>query len=196
MDSNPFKYYSNFLQNENISTIDLKDKIIQNIDFRRDNIEIGRGEEKVIRQERRGTAWLSNQPKLTFEYSGKIMKPKPIPDFITEIKEIIFKNFKINFDGILLNYYYDNNSSMGYHSDPIEDKWSNDFMVISLGETREFIFREKKNKENKIRYNFQDGDIIYMFDDCQDRYEHCLKKGKKIQNDIRISMVFKKSISK
>ena len=35
---------------------------------------------------------------------------------------------------------------MGYHSDPIEDKWSNDFMILSLGETREFIFRETTTK--------------------------------------------------
>ena len=194
MDSYPFRYYSNFLQNENISSLKLKEEILKNIDFKRDNIEIGRGNEKVIRQERRGTAWLSDNPKLTFEYSGKIMEPKPIPIFITKIREIISKKFKINFDGILLNHYYDNNSSMGYHSDPIEDKWSNNFMIISIGETREFIFREKENKENKIRYNFQDGDIIYMFDDCQDKYEHCLKKGKKNQTENRISMVFKKSL--
>lgn len=194
MDSYPFKYYSNFLQNENISTIDLKSEILDNVELSRGNIEIGRGEEKVIRQERRGTAWLSNNPNLTFEYSGKIMKPQKIPECIENIRKIIIDKFHIDFDGILLNYYYDNNSSMGYHSDPIEDKWSNDFIVISLGETREFIFRKKENKENKIRYNFEDGDMIYMFDDCQDKYEHCLKKGKKNETDTRISLVFKKSI--
>ena len=31
-----------------------------------------------------------------------------------------------------------------------------------------------------------------MYDDCQDKYEHCVKKSKEISND-RISIVFKKS---
>ena len=73
---------------------------------------------------------------------------------------------------------------MGYHGDPIDNKWSNDFMVISIGVTREFIFREKVKKENKIRYNFENGDMIYMFKDCQENYEHCLKKGKKAKKVI------------
>ena len=55
-------------------------------------------------------------------------------------------------------------------------------------------FRKKENKENKIRYNFEDGDLIYMYDNCQELFEHCLKKGKKNENDTRISLVFKKSI--
>ena len=82
---------------------------------------------------------------------------------------------------------------MGYHSDPIDNKWSNDFIVFSIGAHREFIFRENKNRDNKIKFEFNDGDIIYMYDDCQEKYEHCVKKSKELDKD-RISIVFKKSI--
>lgn len=194
MEEKPFRYFPKFIKNATLGINNLKQEILENIKFRRDNIEIGRGDDKVIRQERRGTAWLSKNPNLTFEYSGKVMKPQKMPLCIEKIRIYIFENFNIDFDGILVNYYYDNSSSMGYHSDPVDNKWTNDFMVISIGITREFIFREKVDKENKIKYNFEDGDMIYMFKDCQDKYEHCLKKGKKGEEGNRISLVFKKSI--
>ena len=181
-----FSYYSKF-----VNTNNLINEINDNVLFHRDNIEISSNEEKVIIQERRGTSWLSNNKELTFEYSGKVMKPNPIPVCIENIRLKLLENFNIDFDGILVNYYYDKNSAMGYHSDPIENKWSNNFIVISIGETREFVFREKNNKENKIRYNFGDGDLIYMYNTCQEFYEHSLRKGK--NDNIRISLVFKKS---
>ena len=56
---------------------------------------------------------------------------------------------------------------MGYHSDPQDNKWDNDFIVINIGQTRRFIFREISNKYKKKEFTFSDGDIIYMFDDCQ-----------------------------
>ena len=69
---------------------------------------------------------------------------------------------------------------------------SNDFIVLSIGQSRDFIFRHKDRREMKVKFNFQDGDIIYMFDNCQEIFEHCLKKSKNDLND-RISLVFKKS---
>ena len=98
---------------------------------------------KVVEQ--RGTCWLAND-KLTFEYSGKSMIPQKIPSLVIEIKELVEKFIGIKFDGILVNYYPDGKSSMGYHSDPIEDKWDNKFVVLTFGDTRKFIFREKEKK--------------------------------------------------
>ena len=183
----PFQYFPNYFNTEG-----LKENILKTIQLNSDIIEIGRGNKKVKVQERRKTAWLSNDEKLTFEYSGKVMKPVKIPDYFNGLIEKIKEDFGLEFDGILINYYPDGSSNMGYHSDPIDDKWTNDFIVYSIGAHREFIFRENENRDNKIKFDFNDGDIIYMYDDCQDKYEHCVKKSKEISND-RISIVFKKS---
>ena len=56
----PFQYFPNYFDCK-----DLKNKILQNIDLNRDEIEIGRGEKKVIRKEQRLTKWLSNNDNLT-----------------------------------------------------------------------------------------------------------------------------------
>ena len=181
----PFQYFPQYYTRNN-----LLHSIKENITFREDNIIIGRGEEKVESKEPRKTCWLSNDENLTFEYSGKIMKPDKIPNIVQEIIDMIYKDFGINFDGVLVNYYENGQVGMGYHSDPIDNKWDNNFIVYSVGDERKFIFREKGNTDNKIEYLFANGDLIYMYDDCQDRYEHSIRKNKR--EGERISLVFKK----
>jgi len=187
MNNYPFQYFPKY-----IDTKGIKDKILKQVTLKSDTILIGRGENMVEVPERRKTAWLSNNRMLSFEYSGKIMSPTSIPTFIEVIRLKLVEDFGIDFDGILVNYYENGECSMGYHSDPIDDKWSNQFIVVSIGASRNFIFRENENKDTKINYCFKDGDIIYMFDNCQDKYEHCVKKNRKDLED-RISLVFKKS---
>jgi len=182
----PFQYFPQYYTRDN-----LLQSIKENITFREDNIIIGRGEDKVERKEQRKTCWLSNDENLTFEYSGKIMKPDKIPHIVQEIIDMIYKDFGIKFDGVLVNYYENGQVGMGYHSDPIDNKWDNNFIVYSVGAERKFIFREKGNIDNKIEYLFANGDLIYMYDDCQDKYEHSIRKNK--GDGGRISLVFKKS---
>lgn len=185
----PFEYYSNFLQNKGRYNLkNLKDQITLNHDI----IRVPQRGKMVKVVEQRGTSWLADD-ELTFEYSGKSMIPQKIPSLVSEIKQLVEKFIGVNFDGILVNYYPDGKSSMGYHSDPIEDKWDNKFVVLSFGDTRNFIFREKENKDSKISYEFKDGDLIYMFGDCQERYEHSVRKNKG-SSEERLSLVFKKRI--
>ena len=187
--SYPFEYKSNYIKDKDKYNINELKKILT---LNYDMIQVPRhGRVEMIR-EQRGTCWLADD-NLTFEYSGKSMIPQKIPDIIQEIKNQVEEDFGIKFSGILVNYYPDGNSSMGYHSDPIENKWDNKFIVISFGDTRNFIFREIVNKGNKITYEFKDGDLIYMFDDCQDKYEHSVRK-KKVSGSERISLVFKKRV--
>jgi alkylated DNA repair dioxygenase AlkB len=182
----PFQYFPQYYSRDN-----LLHSIKENITFKQDNIIIGRGEDKVERKEKRKTRWLSNDENLIFEYSGKIMKPDKIPNIIQEIMDMIYKDFGIKFDGVLVNYYENGQVGMGYHSDPIDNKWDNNFIVYSIGDERKIIFREKGNIDNKIEYLFANGDLIYMYDDCQDKYEHSIRKNK--GDGERISLVFKKS---
>lgn len=184
----PFQYFPNYLDCDG-----LKNKILQNIELDRGEIEIGRGDRKVIREEQRLTKWLSDNKSLTFEYSGKVMKPEPIPEFIKAIINKIYKDFGIIFDGVLVNYYPNSRAQMGYHSDPQDNKWDNNFIVLTIGQTRRFIFREISNKYKKKEFTFSEGDIIYMFDDCQKKYEHSVRKSTE-ENEDRISLVFKRSI--
>jgi alkylated DNA repair dioxygenase AlkB len=181
----PFQHFPEYYSENN-----LFEKVKNECNFTFDKVYIG--EDKVERLEKRGTCWLSDIPDLEFEYSGKKMKPQKIPKTIEKIKNLIYKDFGINFDGILVNYYENGGVGMGYHSDPIEDKWDNNFIIYSLGDKRKLIFREKENKDVKINFDFKNGDLLYMYDDCQKIYEHSIRENK---SDMpRISLVFKSII--
>lgn len=185
----PFQYFENFIQNKFLYNLET---IKKQITLKYDTITVPQKGKMVSVIEQRGTCWLADDD-LTFEYSGKSMIPQKIPKTVGEIKAIVENFFGLVFDGILVNYYPDGKSSMGYHSDPIEDKWDNKFVVATFGDTRNFIFREKENKENKTTFEFKNGDIIYMFGDCQERFEHSVRKNK-LSNKERLSLVFKKRI--
>ena len=80
---------------------------------------------------------------------------------------------------------------MRYHSDPIENKWDNNFMIVSFGATRKLVFRKISDFDKKIYYDFNDGDCVNMFDNCQELYQHSIRKARNI-NKGRISLVFKR----
>lgn len=179
----PFQYFPKYYSKKNFLQ-----EIKNHCEFSQDNVLVGK--DKVERLEKRKTCWLSNNDDLTFEYSSKVMKPNKIPAIFNELITNIYNNFGIKFDGILVNYYENGQVGMGYHSDPTDNKWDDNFIIYSLGENRKFIFREKENIVNKIEYNFNDGDLIYMYDDCQEKYEHSVRKNR--DTGERISLVFKK----
>ena len=181
--SYPFQYFPKYYTDDTL----LK-KIKDNVNFNQDKIKVGK--EELDRIERRKTSWLSDNEDLTFEYSGKVMQPQKIPEYLRELIIKTKNDFGLDFDGILVNYYENGQVGMGYHSDPIEEKWDNNFVIFSIGVDRKFIFREKSNIENKITYNFSNGDLIYMYDNCQELYDHSVRKNK--LDGERISLVFKK----
>lgn len=113
--------------------------------------------------------------------------PKSINEMAIKLQEII--SFLPN--NCLINYYLDGKSKMGYHSDQTDILFENTgIAIISLGETREIIFRNIQNKENKVNYQLKTGSLLYMTQEVQEIWQHSIPK-----NDInngRISLTFRK----
>ena len=180
-----FRHYSNIFE----PNLDLE-RLKKEINFTRENIN-NNGE---WIPESRLTCWMSDYD-ITLEYSEKSMKPNPLTPYIKEIRQKLFEKFNIYFDSVLANYYGDNTIGMRYHSDPILDKWDTNFMIVSIGDSRNIIFRDATNFDTKFKFELKNGDIIHMFDDCQDKYQHSIRK-EKVAKNTRISLVFKRSIKK
>jgi len=178
----PFKYYKS-IKKENILEL-----LLEKVPLKKEKILI----DNVWVEELRKTYWYSEKSQI-LNYSGKQMNPNPFIPIISELRDLIFQKIGIYFDSVLVNYYENNNIGMRYHSDPLDNgKWSSDFCILSFGDSRKLIFREINNIDKKYEYNLENGDAVHMFDDCQDKFQHCLKK-EKITKGPRISLVFKKS---
>ena len=95
-------------------------------------------------------------------------------------------------NGILVNWYKDGEDYIGWHSDDESQIDQNaPIYTISLGDTRTFKIREKKDKKKVTNYELEDNDYLIMGGEFQKNYQHHLPKRKKCKNS-RISITIRK----
>lgn len=62
---------------------------------------------------------------------------------------------------------------------------------VSLGEEREFVFRNKNNHDDRYGLVLKNGSLLIMGEGCQERYEHALPIDEKYKNP-RINLTFRR----
>jgi alkylated DNA repair dioxygenase AlkB len=141
-----------------------------------------------------------------YKFSGQTIKTG---NFTLELKQLIenINNFfSTNYNGILINIYYNGEDYISAHSDDEKDlDSSNKVIAISLGENRIFRIRSKKTLENTIISNIdsnikmknpvydietQHGQLIVMGGKFQKEFTHEIPIEKN-KNNIRISITFR-----
>ena len=115
---------------------------------------------------------------------------KPWTDKLKTVKELIENHTNQKFQVCVLIYYPDGNSGVDFHSDYAAFGDTSIIPSISLGEEREFIFREKESG-NKFVTALENGSLITMGKYCQERYEHSLPINPDYKNQ-RINLTFRK----
>lgn len=115
---------------------------------------------------------------------------QPWTDTLKIIKDRIESHENQKFQVCVLIYYPDGNSGVGFHSDYQAFGDTSIIPSISLGEEREFIFREKESG-NKLVTTLENGSLITMGKYCQERYEHSLPINPEYKNQ-RINLTFRK----
>jgi alkylated DNA repair dioxygenase AlkB len=118
----------------------------------------------------------------------------PFREFLPEIEVINTKlepviGFKPN--NCLINYYPDGASKMGYHSDQTDILEANTgIAIISVGEMRTLVFRNKNNPLDRMMYELPAGSLIYMTHEIQEHWLHAIPASK--TEHARISLTFRK----
>jgi len=177
------------------------EQLLHEVPFKAERLNTINGKQVL---ERRETCWMAENNVGGLAYSGKIMVPVPFCDSVRNVRDAVELRTGHFFDCCLINYYPDGESACKFHSDPdMGTLWARDTVVVSFGETRRFHFRpiinindeKSENEQTRYIYRLFEGDIVYMFDECQDDYQHAVMKGDNNNNNNgRISIVFKKSI--
>jgi alkylated DNA repair dioxygenase AlkB len=85
---------------------------------------------------------------------------------------------------------------MRYHVDPDQGVyWTEHTCVVSVGDTREFVVRELGDYSRRHRFFVSGGDVVYMFADCQERYQHAVRVCEEAEDaGPRVSLVYKQSL--
>ena len=121
------------------------------------------------------SAWYGD---LAYSYSGIRLEPLPWTPTLLDIKLRVEALVKQQFNSVLLNYYRDQNDSMGMHSDDERELGPEPAIAsLSLGEERTFLLRHKSRKDLKtVKLALPAGSLLLMQGQTQQYWRHGINK--------------------
>ena len=138
--------------------------------------------------------WIGDEG-CNYKYSGEKLNRQNWTKDLTMIREKIYKEFKIDFNSVLVNYYRDGKDSMGWHSDDEKELGHNPTIAsISFGSERDLVFKNKISKET-LSIAQVHGCLILIDGKTQKNWQHSIKKTRKVIGP-RINLTFRNIIDK
>lgn len=176
-----FEYIEHFISFTD--SIDLFNKLVKEIDFEeREIVMFGK---KMMQP--RLIKWYGDKE---YTYSKQTFEAQKMPQMIQKLKRKIENTFHLELNSVLINYYRNEQDSMGKHSDDERELGNTPIICsISLGEEREFVIINKDTKE-RIKISLQSGSLLVMSGDSQRDFWHELPKSKYPKKG-RINLTFR-----
>ena len=130
---------------------------------------------------------------LAYTYSGLTLPMQPWTPLLSHLKQDIERIAGVPFNSVLLNWYRDEQDSMGWHSD---DEASLGTMPViaslSLGATRVFKLKHKTRPElPTTMLALTDGSLLLMAGPTQRHWKHAVDKSRN-PCDARINLTFRR----
>lgn len=141
---------------------------------------------KAIQQPRL-SAWHGDA---AYTYSGMTLTPQPFTPLQQAIKDAVELATGQRFNSVLLNYYRNEQDSMGFHSDD-ERELGRDPVIasVSFGEPRTFILKHKRLPKT-VKVALGDGSLLVMGGALQHHWRHGINK-EKTPRGPRINLTFR-----
>ncbi len=137
------------------------------------------------------SAWYGDAGS-AYSYSGVILQPHPWTATLAYIKSDVERATGRSFNSALLNFYRDENDSVGWHSDAEPELGK--FPVIaslSFGATRTFRLRHRSRKDQKpVALDLADGCLLLMAGTTQRYWQHAVMK-ERARCGPRINLTFR-----
>jgi len=130
---------------------------------------------------------------VSYDYSGVEYPQTEMHPMLLPVCDRIESELGFRPNNCLLNYYPNGDSTMGYHSDSSEElRDGTGVAIVSLGAERLIVYRSKKDKQVKYKYQLKSGALLYMSKEIQEHWMHAIPK----QNGCgeRISLTFRQII--
>jgi len=126
-----------------------------------------------------------------YDYSSINYDFNDFPIFLLEILDKVEMTIGYRPNNCLINYYFDSQSKMGYHSDQINILEPNTGIVIlSLGDSR--IIRFKNKLDNSLfDIKLNSDTLLYMTQETQKKWLHSILPSNDTESE-RISITFRK----
>jgi alkylated DNA repair dioxygenase AlkB len=136
------------------------------------------------------TAWYGDEGKV-YKYSGIIVEPDPWIRPLIEIKEKIEAVSGTRFNSVLLNLYRTGRDSVSWHSDDEPELGELPTIgSVSLGQTRPFHMRHKRDKSLRATVELTHGSFLLMKGTTQNCWIHEIPKSARSLRP-RINLTFR-----
>jgi alkylated DNA repair dioxygenase AlkB len=126
-----------------------------------------------------------------YNYSGMIYSQVSMPAELNAVMSGIELRHGFMPNNCLANYYETGDSTMGFHSDSIDELVSGTGVaIVSLGAQRILRFRRIKDKTITFDYQLPSGSLLYMPPEVQLVWRHAVAAHPNAES--RISLTFRK----
>jgi alkylated DNA repair dioxygenase AlkB len=142
-------------------------------------------------REPRLTAWVGD-PDAVYTYSGVHNVPAAWPDVLSELRARVSRAARMEMNSVLCNLYRDGQDSMGFHADKERELGANPVIAsLSLGATRRFQLRHRKDSTARLDLDLESGSLLMMRGSLQHHFRHAVPKQPAVR-EARINLTFRR----
>ena len=136
-------------------------------------------------------AWYGD-PGCAYRYSGVVLAPLAWTERLSDVRARVEAAVETRFNSVLLNYYRNEQDSMGMHSDDETELGPCPVIAsVSLGAERRLLFKSKADREAAVvRVPLASGSLLLMRGDTQALYKHGIGKQARALG-ARVNLTFR-----
>lgn len=126
------------------------------------------------------SCWIGDADAV-YTYSRVRYEPRPWTPLLAELRRGLAEITAADFNSVLCNLYRDGQDSMGWHSDAEAELGPQPLIAsLSLGATRRFRLRHKRDAALKLELALPAGSLLLMSGTTQREYQHDLPKAPRV----------------
>jgi alkylated DNA repair dioxygenase AlkB len=127
-----------------------------------------------------------------YVYSGSRFEPRPWTTTAQALRRRLCECLEAEFNSVLANLYRDGRDGMGWHSDDEPELGAQPVIAsLSLGATRRFAFKHRRDRTRRLVLELPSGSLLLMRGDTQRNYRHALPKTARPVG-ARINLTFRR----
>ena len=136
------------------------------------------------------SCWIGDADAV-YTYSRTRFVPRPWTPLLAALRDGLESLTTQRFNSVLCNLYRDGNDSMGLHSDDEPELGPRPLIAsLSLGATRRFRLRHKRDPARKLELDLPSASLLLMSGTTQQEYRHELPKALRVQQ-ARVNLTFR-----
>ncbi len=134
-------------------------------------------------------------PGTAYRYSGLTLPMHDWTPLLSQIREAVEQAAGRRFNSVLLNFYRDQQDSMGWHSDDESELGPSPVIAsVSFGATRAFRLKHKTRRDLRtMTLGLTNGSLLLMEGTTQQFWKHAVEKSR-IATGARINLTFRQLV--